>query len=533
MGFGPSFRHWVKLLYTKSCSRVLVNGFLTDIFLLSRSVRQGCGLSPLLYALCIQPLAANINACLLFKDVPLPSLKPRSNRIRMYADDTTVFAADVQTINLAFYYFQVFCNASGARINYEKCSACIFYGDHQPESWPRHLKIVDTVKICGIYFGKNAQKLNEELLKTKIQKTADNFKNRHLTHKGKAVLINTLLLANLWYIGTIIIPSKNFLVWLRGVIFSIVWKKNEKIARDTLFLNPKEGGIGLINPEIKLKALWLKHIHRIIVNPEKALDLTNFWCALSLRKYNNSLWTNTLLHNFDLKQTPLYYKVILKLVNQYYDTLKSQSLSNFTSVAYNTILDSQKSSPIIALKRSKPLMITIWSSLHSADLSSEVRELWWQVSHQVLNASVRLFKFKLINSDLCEVCQNDSETTIHCFFQCISNSIAFQKLKIFLPSLNTLSFQDILDLRFNPPNVNRQAIVTGEYLYTMWLLLNNHIFHSNKKLPLPTTLVFLHRLRVRIKTDFARLERSAFHSLWVGDSFPTTINASGNLFIGF
>jgi hypothetical protein len=180
-------------------------------------------------------------------------------------------------------------------------------------------------------------------------------------------------------------------------------------------------------------------------------------------------------------------------------------------------------------------MITIWSSLHSADLSSEVRELWWQVSHQVLNTSVRLFRFKLINSDLCEVCQNDSETTrpIHCFFQCISNSIAFQKLKIFLPSLNTLSFQDILDLRFNPPNVNRQAIVTGEYLYTMWLLRNNHIFHSNKKLPLPTTLVFLHRLRVRIKADFARLERSAFHSLWVGDSFPTTINASGNLFIGF
>jgi hypothetical protein len=288
-------------------------------------------------------------------------------------------------------------------------------------------------------------------------------------------------------------------------------EENEKIARDTLFLNPKEGGIGLINPEIKLKALWLKHIHRIIANPEKALDLTNFWCALSLRKYNNALWTNTLLHNSDLKQTPLYYKVILKLVNQYYDTLKSQSLSNFTSVAYNTILDSQKSSHIIALKRSKPLMITIWSSLHSADLSSEVRELWWQVSHQVLNTSVRLFRFKLINSDLCEVCQNDSETTIHCFFQCISNSIAFQKLKIFLPSLNTLSFQDILDLRFNPPNVNRQAIVTGEYLYTMWLLRNNHIFHSNKKLPLPTTLVFLHRLpaplrrSIKLTSSFRRL----------------------------
>lgn len=192
-------------------------------------------------------------------------------------------------------------------------------------------------------------------------------------------------------------------------------EKNEKIARDTLFLNPKEGGIGLINPEIKLKTLWLKHIHRVIVNPEKALSLTFFWCALSLRKFNSSLWSNTLPHNLDFKQTPLYYKVILKLASQYYDTLKTQNLSNFTSVAYNTILDSQKHTPIITLKRSKPLMNTIWSSLHSADLSSEVRELWWQITHQVINTCVRLFRFKLISSDLCEICQNDSETITHCF----------------------------------------------------------------------------------------------------------------------
>jgi hypothetical protein len=83
----------------------------------------------------------------------------------MYADDTTVFAADVQSINLAFQHFQLFCDASGARINYDKCSACIFFGDPSPEGWPPHLKIVDTVKICAVNFGRNAEKLNEESLK--------------------------------------------------------------------------------------------------------------------------------------------------------------------------------------------------------------------------------------------------------------------------------------------------------------------------------------------------------------------------------
>jgi len=52
-GFGPSFIKWVQLLYSDIGSQVIVNGFLSDFFPVSRSVRQGCGLSPLLYALSI------------------------------------------------------------------------------------------------------------------------------------------------------------------------------------------------------------------------------------------------------------------------------------------------------------------------------------------------------------------------------------------------------------------------------------------------------------------------------------------------
>jgi hypothetical protein len=108
-----------------------------------------------------------------------------------------------------------------------------------------------------------------------------------------------------------------------------------------------------------------------------------------------------------------------------------------------------------------------------------------------------------------------------------------QKLKILTPYLNNIDFQDILDLRFNLINFHRQAIVTGEYLYTIWSQRNNHIFRSDKKTPTSTAQIFLHRLRVRIKADFSRLEKSSFHNIWMSDSFPITINNSGNLFIGF
>ena len=51
MGFGPSFCRWVHLFYTGPRSSVLINGFFTPFFNLSRGVRQGCPLSAPLYVL--------------------------------------------------------------------------------------------------------------------------------------------------------------------------------------------------------------------------------------------------------------------------------------------------------------------------------------------------------------------------------------------------------------------------------------------------------------------------------------------------
>jgi hypothetical protein len=47
-----------------------------------------------------------------------------------------------------------------------------------------------------------------------------------------------------------------------------------------------------------------------------------------------------------------------------------------------------------------------------------------------------------------------------------------------------------------------------------------------------TEILFLHRLRVRIRADFERLDRGIFNGIWAGDNFPVTANQSGTLFIG-
>ena len=62
LGFVPSFISWIRLLYTDIRSAVLVNGYTTDFFTPTRGVRQGCPLSPLLYVITMEVLAANIRA---------------------------------------------------------------------------------------------------------------------------------------------------------------------------------------------------------------------------------------------------------------------------------------------------------------------------------------------------------------------------------------------------------------------------------------------------------------------------------------
>ena len=56
MGFGPRMSHLIFLLGQDAVSRVMLNGGVTSDIALTRSVRQGCPISPLLFAIVTHPL---------------------------------------------------------------------------------------------------------------------------------------------------------------------------------------------------------------------------------------------------------------------------------------------------------------------------------------------------------------------------------------------------------------------------------------------------------------------------------------------
>ena len=165
MGFGLSFCSWVKLFYTDHQSTVLVNVYTFEYFSLSRGVRQGCPLSPLLYVLVAQILACNIRADSRIKGISLPSSPGHESLLSQYGDDTSLIVINDESILAAFIVYGKYEGASGAKLNLKKCKGLWLGAWNGSTSRPIDIKgsseKVKTIPVPGMvlilyYLGRKA-----------------------------------------------------------------------------------------------------------------------------------------------------------------------------------------------------------------------------------------------------------------------------------------------------------------------------------------------------------------------------------------
>lgn len=88
MGFRDKFLHAYQALYLNPKIRSKILGCSSDFFSIGRGTRQGCPLSPLIFALALEPLAITILNNL---DIPGYTKGPSSYKFCMYADDVLLF----------------------------------------------------------------------------------------------------------------------------------------------------------------------------------------------------------------------------------------------------------------------------------------------------------------------------------------------------------------------------------------------------------------------------------------------------------
>lgn len=90
-GFGENFISWVKLLYSAPQASVRTNNIRSEYFNLYRSTRQGCPLSPLLFAIAIEPLSVALKSDPLIKGITRLGIE---QKVSLYADDLLLYISD-------------------------------------------------------------------------------------------------------------------------------------------------------------------------------------------------------------------------------------------------------------------------------------------------------------------------------------------------------------------------------------------------------------------------------------------------------
>ena len=118
MGLGSAFVGMVQTLFRNASATIQVNGYTSDSFLLARSVRQGCPLAPLLFAMATDPLLRNLDVLIqknAIKALPLP--QNQSFVAQLFADDNcNIVRYENESISKLMQVYEDFCAVSGSRI---------------------------------------------------------------------------------------------------------------------------------------------------------------------------------------------------------------------------------------------------------------------------------------------------------------------------------------------------------------------------------------------------------------------------------
>lgn len=119
--FGPVIRKWVSILYRDVESAVMNGGYSTNYFKVSRGVRQGCPLIPLLFVLGVEILAQKIRQSTSCRGIKLP--QSAEAKISQFADDTTLICRDLNALRENMNVLNKFNEISGLKLNKKKTKA--------------------------------------------------------------------------------------------------------------------------------------------------------------------------------------------------------------------------------------------------------------------------------------------------------------------------------------------------------------------------------------------------------------------------
>ncbi|KAL4318837.1 hypothetical protein GQ457_18G015900 [Hibiscus cannabinus] len=299
MGFGSRWCSWIQDCISSTMISVLVNGSSTKSFNISRGLRQGCPLSPILFNLVAEALSSLLHkavSCGLFNGIQVGNDSVEISHLQ-FADDLIIFCRDNESqIRNIVRILRGFELVSGLQINLRKSKLLgINVEESLVDSWASifHCK---SEKLPCIYLGlplgqpKNSKQLWSPIVE-KFKSKFAGWKSKLLSFGGRVTLIKSVI-SNLpmYYMSIFPMPA-SISKLLSKLIANFLWGSLENraihwVKWEVLCLPKEAGGLGLFDFKSKNIALRCKWLWRYGTEP-------------------NSLWRKTIAAIYESNQNAL------------------------------------------------------------------------------------------------------------------------------------------------------------------------------------------------------------------------------------
>ena len=293
--FGPYFKKWIKILYTNITACVGNNGHYSKYFKLSRSIRQGCPISALLFLLVVEILAIKLRSDTQVKGLKISNLE---YKILMMADDMTLALTDINSIDKAITNFNKFHKISGLKLNLNK-TEIIPIGKLAGTIpiLPNHLSQIKVkngpFKALGVWYTLNEIEqisLNFDDRIKSMKSLITIWKPRNLSLKGKILIIKTLILPQIQFLFNMVTVTHAILKKVDEMFFAFLWNnKTHKIKRATIIAPIEHGGLGMIDifaVNTASKISWIRKLFDENDAKWKILFMEMLNIDINLLKYN-------------------------------------------------------------------------------------------------------------------------------------------------------------------------------------------------------------------------------------------------------
>lgn len=164
--------------------------------------------------------------------------------------------------------FDKYCRGSGAKVNKEKTEYMKMGKVDVPQGNWEYKEQKNYIKILGITLGYDEIKTREIIwdeLINKMEKRLCFWKQRVLFLKGKVLVLNSLFLSKMWYVLSVVSLPTWVYKKIKTMILKFLWDdKPSKIAYNTIIGKVDEGGLGLIDPWIRMKSMRIKTLKKFL-----------------------------------------------------------------------------------------------------------------------------------------------------------------------------------------------------------------------------------------------------------------------------